>query len=549
MHDGNYSTFRRRRFGAPADDVPPERFVVFSADHDQVGNRAFGDRLPVETRPLAAFCTLLSPFTPMLFQGEEYGERAPFQFFTDHIDPEIADATREGRRREFAAFAAFAGEEVPDPQDAATFERSKLTRDGRAGRPAASCTPSCCASAASCRPAMWTTSTFDERAGWLAVKPRRVHAAGELRPRRRARAARAHRGGRAGHARADARTRIRRPAPAVGSAGPLMEVWPGSPFPLGATWDGEGTNFSIFSEHAKRVVLCLFDADDDETCVELTERTSFNWHCYLPGVHAGQRYGYRVHGPYDPQSGHRFNPSKLLMDPYAKSIEGPIQFDKGNVHPYVPTGGEDDDLTPDDSDDAAAIPKCVVIDPRFDWQDDRPPNTPLADSVIYETHVKGFTMQHPDVREDLRGTYAGLASDAAVGYLKDLGVTAVELLPVHHIADEAFLADRGLTNYWGYSTIGFLAPHSPYAATGKAGPGGARVQGHGQGAAQGGHRGDPRRRLQPHGRGQPPRARCCPSAASTTRPTTGSCPTTRATTWTTRARATRSTSCTRACCG
>jgi isoamylase len=249
-----------------------------------------------------------------------------------------------------------------------------------------------------------------------------------------------------------------------------MEVWPGAPFPLGATWDGEGTNFSIFSEHAERVELCLFDGDDDdETSVEMTERTSLNWHCYLPGVHAGQRYGFRVHGPYNPQTGHRFNPAKLLLDPYAKSIEGPIQFDKGNVHPYVVAGGEDDDLTADDTDDAAAIPKCVVIDPRFDWQDDRPPNTPLADSVIYEAHVKGFTMLHPDVREELRGTYAGMASDAAVGYLKELGVTAIELLPVHHIADEAFLADRGLTNYWGYSTIGFLAPHSPYAATGKAG--------------------------------------------------------------------------------
>ena len=156
VHDGNYSTFRKRRFGAPASDVPPERFVVFSADHDQVGNRALGDRLPVETRPLAAFCTLLSPFTPMLFQGEEYGERAPFQFFTDHIDPEIADATREGRRREFAAFAAFAGEEVPDPQDPATFQRSKLTREGEPGA-CWSCTPSCCACAASCPRATSTT--------------------------------------------------------------------------------------------------------------------------------------------------------------------------------------------------------------------------------------------------------------------------------------------------------------------------------------------------------------------------------------------------------
>ena len=248
-----------------------------------------------------------------------------------------------------------------------------------------------------------------------------------------------------------------------------MEVWPGSPFPLGATWDGEGTNFAIFSEHAEKVELCLFDDQDRETCVELTEVTAFNWHCYLPGVHAGQRYGYRVHGSYDPGSGRRFNPAKLLLDPYAKSIEGPIRFGTANVLPYPPHGGPDDDLQADDADDAAAIPKCVVIDPRFDWEDDRPPNTPLADSVIYETHVKGFTMRHPDVREDLRGTYAGMAADAAVGYLKDLGVTAVEFLPVHHIADESFLVDRGLTNYWGYSTIGFLAPHSTYAATGKAG--------------------------------------------------------------------------------
>jgi isoamylase len=248
-----------------------------------------------------------------------------------------------------------------------------------------------------------------------------------------------------------------------------MEVWPGSPFPLGATWDGEGTNFAIFSEHAEKVELCLFDDQDRETCVELTEVTAFNWHCYLPGVHAGQRYGYRVHGSYDPGSGRRFNPAKLLLDPYAKSIEGPIRFGKANVLPYAPHGGPDDDLQADDADDAAAIPKCVVIDPRFNWEDDRPPNTPLADSVIYETHVKGFTMRHAEVREDLRGTYAGMASDAAVGYLKDLGVTAVELLPVHQIADESFLVDRGLTNYWGYSTIGFLAPHSTYAATGKAG--------------------------------------------------------------------------------
>ena len=244
-----------------------------------------------------------------------------------------------------------------------------------------------------------------------------------------------------------------------------IEVWPGAPFPLGATWDGEGTNFSLFSEHAERVELCLFDAEDHETVIEITERTALSWHCYLPGVQVGQRYGYRVHGPYDPPSGRRFNPSKLLIDPYARSIEGPIQFDAANVFPFIPQGDDDDDLTPDDSDSAPAIPKSIVVDPRFDWEGDRPPNTPLADSVIYETHVKGFTMLHPGVREDLRGTYAGLASDAAVGYLTDLGVTAVELMPVHQIADEWFLANRGQTNYWGYSTIGYFAPHSAYAAT------------------------------------------------------------------------------------
>jgi glycogen operon protein len=248
-----------------------------------------------------------------------------------------------------------------------------------------------------------------------------------------------------------------------------MEVWPGTPYPLGATWDGrDGTNFSLFSENAERVELCLFDDDDAETRIELTERTAFNWHCYLPGVGPGQRYGYRVHGPYDPVNGHRFNPHKLLIDPYAKSIEGRVRFNRGNVLPYVPTegAGDDADLEMDDEDSAIAVPKSVVIDQHFDWEDDRPPNIPLAESVIYEAHVKGFTKLHPDVREDLRGTYAGLADPAALEYLTSLGVTAVELLPVHHIADESFLAERGLTNYWGYSTIGYFAPFSEYAATG-----------------------------------------------------------------------------------
>jgi glycogen operon protein len=247
-----------------------------------------------------------------------------------------------------------------------------------------------------------------------------------------------------------------------------MEVWPGQPFPLGPMWDGRGTNFSLFSENAERVELCLFDADDRETTIELTERTVFNWHCYLPGIGPGQRYGYRVHGPYEPEAGKRFNPTKLLIDPYAKAIDGPIDYGAANVMPYVPDG-EDADLYADDEDDADAIPKGVVVDEHFDWEDDRPPNRPWTETVIYELHVKGFTKLNEHIREDLRGTYAGLASEPAVEYLTSLGVTAVELLPIHHIADEEFLIGRGLSNYWGYSSIGFLAPHALYAATGRRG--------------------------------------------------------------------------------
>jgi isoamylase len=249
----------------------------------------------------------------------------------------------------------------------------------------------------------------------------------------------------------------------------VTEVWPGRPFPLGATWDGEGVNFSLFSENAESVELCLFDDDEDEARIQLTERTAFNWHCYLPGAGPGCRYGYRVHGPYAPEQGLRFNASKLLIDPYAKAIEGGIRWDQANVLPYVPSGSDDADLELDDEDDEMAVPRSVVVDPGFEWEGDHAPRTPLADTVIYETHVRGFTMRHPDVRDDLRGTYAGLASEPALEYLQSLGVTAVELLPVHHIADEHFLVDRGLKNYWGYSTIGYFAPHSAYAATGERG--------------------------------------------------------------------------------
>ncbi len=249
-----------------------------------------------------------------------------------------------------------------------------------------------------------------------------------------------------------------------------LETWPGQPFPLGATWDGGGTNFALFSEHAERVVLCLFDEEGEETCVEVGNRRALHWHVYLPGIGPGQRYGYRVHGPYAPHHGDRFNPAKLLIDPYAKAIDGVVDWaHDANVLPYVPSDSEEADLERDDEDDAPVVPRSVVIDDAFIWEGDRPPRVPFADTVIYETHVKGFTMRHPEVREDLRGTYAGLASEPAIAYLKDLGVTAVELLPVHHISDEAFLFERGLSNYWGYSTIGYLAPHSEYAATGRHG--------------------------------------------------------------------------------
>jgi glycogen operon protein len=229
-----------------------------------------------------------------------------------------------------------------------------------------------------------------------------------------------------------------------------------------------GTNFSLFSEHAEHVELCLFDDQGNEQSMPLTERTAFNWHGYLPDVGPGQRYAYRVHGPWAPEAGHRFNPRKLLIDPYAKSIEGAVDWDAASTLPYVP-GGEDADLEVDDEDDAQAIPKCVVIDPVFDWEGDTHLRTPWHETVIYEVHVKGYTAIHPGVRDDLRGTYAGLASEDAIAHLRSLGVTAVELLPVHHTIDEHHLVEKGLRNYWGYSSIGYLAPHAFYAATGTQG--------------------------------------------------------------------------------
>jgi hypothetical protein len=245
------------------------------------------------------------------------------------------------------------------------------------------------------------------------------------------------------------------------------EVWPGEPFPLGPLWDGSGTNFALFTENAERVELCLFH-DHGEERIEMHEPTAFHWHRYVPGVGPGQRYGYRVHGRYDPIHGRRFNPSKLLIDPYAKAIDGVVDWDAANVLPYV-AGSEDADLVMDYSDSAAAVPKSIVADRAFDWEDDEwvRPHTPWYQTVIYEAHVKGFTKLRLGVREDLRGSYGGLASEDSIAYLKSLGVTAVELLPVHHIIDEGFLHERGLTNYWGYSSIGYFAPHSEYSATGE----------------------------------------------------------------------------------
>jgi glycogen operon protein len=241
-------------------------------------------------------------------------------------------------------------------------------------------------------------------------------------------------------------------------------VWPGEALPLGAQWDGHGTNFSVFSEVASKVELCLFDADGHERRVPLPEVTAFCWHAYLPDVGPGQRYGFRVDGPWAPGQGHRCNPHKLLLDPYARAISGPVTWGP-SVLPY--RSENPDDASEEDS--APAVPRSVVVDPSFDWGDDRLLQRPLHETIIYEVHVKGFTKRMPDVPEELRGTYAGMAHPAAVDYLKRLGITAVELLPVHHFVHDGHLLDRGLRNYWGYNSIGFFAPHGEYAHGGDTG--------------------------------------------------------------------------------
>ena len=242
-------------------------------------------------------------------------------------------------------------------------------------------------------------------------------------------------------------------------------LWPGDPFPLGATYDGVGTNFAIFSEAADLVELCLFDEAGTETRQPLTEMAAWVWHGYAQNVGPGQRYGYRVHGPYDPSQGLQCNPSKLLLDPYAVAVDGDVRWSEALFSYRF----ADPENSFNDDDSARYMPKSVVISPYFDWSHDRPPRTPLDDSVIYEVHVKGFTQQHPGIPEHMRGTYAGLAHPAVIEYLLALGVTAVELLPVHQFIHDSHLEERGLRNYWGYNSIGFLAPHNGYSSTGQIG--------------------------------------------------------------------------------
>lgn len=244
----------------------------------------------------------------------------------------------------------------------------------------------------------------------------------------------------------------------------MVTTRPGLPYPLGATWDGSGVNFALFSENATAVELCLFDSPDaprEAVRIPVTNQTDLVWHIYIPNLRPGQLYGYRVHGPYDPDQGHRFNPHKLLLDPYAKAIHGDVRWHDAAygytiLHP-------DEDLSYDERDSAPYMPRCVVIDPTFDWSGDRRPNRPLHDSIIYEAHVKGLTMLHPEIPEELRGTYSAVAHPAIINHLQELGVTAIELLPVHQFTNDRLLLEKGLSNYWGYNTIGFFAPAIQYS--------------------------------------------------------------------------------------
>ncbi len=249
-----------------------------------------------------------------------------------------------------------------------------------------------------------------------------------------------------------------------------MEIWPGKPYPLGATWDGAGVNFAIFSANATRVELCLFSGPDGQREVlrmPLREQTDQVWHIYLPEIRPGQQYGYRIHGPFLPQEGHRFNPAKLLLDPYAKAITGTIRWSDA-LFGYT-IGHPEADLSQDTRDSAPGLPKCVVVDPAFSWGDDALPRIPWHRTILYELHVKGFTIRHPAVPPELRGTYAGLTCPPVLAYLRALGITAVELMPVHQFVADKHLVDQGRTNYWGYNTMGFMAPDARYCSSGVVG--------------------------------------------------------------------------------
>ncbi|MFN2396706.1 MAG: glycogen debranching protein GlgX [Bacteroidales bacterium] len=248
------------------------------------------------------------------------------------------------------------------------------------------------------------------------------------------------------------------------------EIYPGNPYPLGAYWDGKGVNFALYSENAIGVELCLFDKDDtgqEKQRIPVKERTHDVWHVYIPEIKPGQLYGYRVHGPYEPENGHRFNSNKLIIDPYAKAISGTIEWDDSLFGYQI--GHEDEDLSFSDSDSGPFMPKSVVVDENYNWEGDMPLKTPYHKTVIYETHVKGFTKLNPDIPEDLRGTYAGIAHPASIEYLKKIGITAIELMPIHHFITDRHLQDNGLTNYWGYNTLGFFAPDVRFASKGTQG--------------------------------------------------------------------------------
>ncbi|HUP10924.1 MAG TPA: alpha-amylase family glycosyl hydrolase, partial [Niastella sp.] len=246
-----------------------------------------------------------------------------------------------------------------------------------------------------------------------------------------------------------------------------LETYTGKPYPLGATWDGEGVNFALYSENAEGVDLCLFNSleDDVETIkVRFKERSHHVWHAYLPGIQPGQLYGYRVYGPYKPTEGHRFNAYKLLLDPYSKAISGTLQWHDALFGYEV--GHKDEDLSFNTVDSAPYMPKSVVVNDRFDWENDSPLHIPYHETIIYEAHVKSLTNLHPDIPEEIRGTYSAIAHPVITDYLKELGITAIELMPVHHFIEDRHLKEKGLTNYWGYNTIGFFAPDSRYAAKG-----------------------------------------------------------------------------------